>query len=471
MFEPDTIVLSTKPRWRRLWWSAAITGPLLLISAWLGYQWYWDRDFRAAIAETDRLDPGWRLFDLEAARAEIPDSENSAIQVLAAKKLLPAGWFSLRPASPTTPLEDALDCLSPVERLNPDQSEQIDAELVKAAAALPPARQLANMPRGRYAISWTPNAIGTLVPHIELVRDVGRLLRLDALQRAEKDDIDGALISCRAVLNTGRSFGDETTAISQLVRLAYQRLTLRTLERALAQGSGSETGLVEIQRLLEDEADQPLSLIAARAERAAIHQFLEFVERGGHYRASFGMRSATGSNDLDEFLDRAKARGCHAAYLRYLNQYVEIAKLPPEQQVEGVRHVEMQPPENVPQLLAALGGFNVDLRKLTENFHHSLAFLHCGVAAVAVERYRLAHGRWPERLQDLVPTYLSKIPVDPCQPLRYRRLKDGVIIYTVCEEQQDNGGQRVRIKARDPDRDVGFQLWDPEQRRQLAQKK
>ena len=44
------------------------------------------------------------------------------------------------------------------------------------------------------------------------------------------------------------------------------------------------------------------------------------------------MRSRTGSNDIDEFLDRAKARGCHAAYLRYLNQCVEIAKLPPEQQ-------------------------------------------------------------------------------------------------------------------------------------------
>src|SRR5207248_825627 len=80
---------------------------------WLGYQWYWDRAFRTAIAEADRLDPGWRLMELEAARAEIPDSENAAIQVLAVRKLLPPGWFAPPPASPSTPMEDDLDHLPP----------------------------------------------------------------------------------------------------------------------------------------------------------------------------------------------------------------------------------------------------------------------------------------------------------------------------------------------------------------------
>ena len=87
---------------------------------------------------------------------------------------------------------------------------------------------------------------------------------------------------------------------------------------------------------------------------------------------------------------------------------------------------------------------------------------------MAVERFRLANDRWPERLEDLVPAYLSKIPIDPFdgRPLRFRRLKDGVIIYTVGEDQKDDGGQRIRIKAGGPDADIGFQLWDPERRRQ-----
>ncbi len=472
MLEPDTILLSSKPRRRMLLWAAVIGCPFVLVFAWLGYKWYLDREYSAAIEEADRLDPGWRLAELEAARAEVPDSENAALQVLAAKKLLPTGWFPPPPGTITTKLEDDLDHLPPTQRLDESQSKKLGAELGKAAAALSAARRVAEIPRGRYVVLWTADAIGTLVPHVQEAREIGRLLQLDAVLRGENGDIDGALASCSAILNTGRSFGDETAAITQLVRLSCQRLAIRSLERALAQGTASDAALLEIQRLLEDESEQPLLLIATRAERAMIHQFLKFVENGGHYRASFGMRSRTGSNDIDEFQDRAKARGCHAAYLRYLNECVEIAKLPPEQQVERLRHFDLRPPENVPQLLAALGGLNVDLKKLAENFHHRLAFVRCGVAAVAVERYRLANGRWPERLDDLVPDYLSKIPIDPFdgQPLRFRWLKDSVIIYTVGEDQQNDGGQRVRIKAGAPDADVGFQLWDAERRRQSAAK-
>src|SRR5207249_12186268 len=93
MLEPDTILLPSKPRRRMLLWAAVIGCPFVLVFAWLGYKWYLDRDYRAAIEEADRLDPGWRLAELEAARAEVPDSENAALQVAAGKKFLTAGWF------------------------------------------------------------------------------------------------------------------------------------------------------------------------------------------------------------------------------------------------------------------------------------------------------------------------------------------------------------------------------------------
>jgi hypothetical protein len=359
--------------------------------------------------------------------------------------------------------------LPPTQRLDESQSKQLGTELGKAAAALSAARRVAEMPRGRYVIIWTPNAIMTPIPHAQDAYEIRRLLRLDAVCRAEIGDTDGALTSSRALVNIGRTFGDEPTLVQLLTRTFCQKLAARSLERALAQGLSSETALAEVQRLLEDEADQPLLLIAARGDRAMIHQFLEFVEAGGNPRV--GLVSRTGSRDVDEFLDRGKARGCHTAYLHYLNEYVEIAKLPQQQQVERLRHFDLRPPKNVPQLLVPTAG-SFDLDWLAERYHSGLAFLRCGVAAVAVERYRLANGRWPERLDDVVPAYLSKIPIDPFdgQPLRFRRLKDGVIIYTVGEDQKEDGGQRMRIKAGAPDADVGFQLWDAERRRQAPKK-
>src|SRR5690242_10014959 len=45
-----------------------------------------------AVAETDRLDPGWRFEDLEAQRQLPPPEKNAALQVLAVQSLLPRGW-------------------------------------------------------------------------------------------------------------------------------------------------------------------------------------------------------------------------------------------------------------------------------------------------------------------------------------------------------------------------------------------
>ena len=63
-------------------------------------------------------------------------------------------------------------------------------------------------------------------------------------------------------------------------------------------------------------------------------------------------------------------------------------------------------------------------------------------AALAVERYRLVHGVCPERLADLVPDYLDAVPMDPFdgEPLRYRRLETGYMVYSVGRNLVDDGG-------------------------------
>ena len=66
-------------RWgRRLLWAglilvAVLTGGFFLISYLIEEVW------QDAAAEADRLDPGWRLEDLEAHRAAVPDDQNGAL--------------------------------------------------------------------------------------------------------------------------------------------------------------------------------------------------------------------------------------------------------------------------------------------------------------------------------------------------------------------------------------------------------
>jgi len=63
--------------------------------------------------------------------------------------------------------------------------------------------------------------------------------------------------------------------------------------------------------------------------------------------------------------------------------------------------------------------------------------------AVAVERYRRAHGgEIPASLASLVPDYLPALPRDPMdnQPLRFKKLPRGYVVYSIGADGVDNGG-------------------------------
>lgn len=63
--------------------------------------------------------------------------------------------------------------------------------------------------------------------------------------------------------------------------------------------------------------------------------------------------------------------------------------------------------------------------------------------AIALERYQLAHGNYPETLEALVPQFITKLPHDVIngQPLKYRRTNDGsFILYSIGWNEKDDGG-------------------------------
>ncbi|MCX6962413.1 MAG: hypothetical protein NTZ08_08185 [Verrucomicrobia bacterium] len=66
--------------------------------------------------------------------------------------------------------------------------------------------------------------------------------------------------------------------------------------------------------------------------------------------------------------------------------------------------------------------------------------------ACAVERYRMAHGRLPATLEDLVPAFLLSVPTDPLtgKPLCYKPSESSsYLIYGTGWDQTDNAGSSV----------------------------
>ena len=63
--------------------------------------------------------------------------------------------------------------------------------------------------------------------------------------------------------------------------------------------------------------------------------------------------------------------------------------------------------------------------------------------AVALERFRLTRGAFPQTLAELVPDFLRAVPVEIVsgEPYRYRRTDDGsFVLHSVGPDLRDDGG-------------------------------
>jgi hypothetical protein len=256
------------------------------------------REVADAVAEADRLDPGWRFEDMvEVPRPLPPPERNSAVQVLKANSLLARGWPYPPPAphGEDSPELDMWRDHSPSWYVG-EPARQFDAldvrmmrgAMKRAGPALEEAWKLAAMPEGRYPITWAADIDSTLCPWGDALHRVESLLGFDGSLRTQDGDPDGALCDARAILNLGRSIGDEPFFGGPRTRLIMRLQAGRLILRTLAQGSATDAALATTQEAVRGEDAVPLFLLHFRADRAVTHRFLGQVDDGRHCLSEWG---------------------------------------------------------------------------------------------------------------------------------------------------------------------------------------
>lgn len=469
-----------RPRRRRLI-GCLVAGALLLLAVYGGLALFWDRELTDALAEAERDIPHWRMYDLEDARAVLPEEENSSELIVSIKALTPRYWpiWYLDPPptqSDTQPLEDRvafeerLRRRPPNVRLDEEQKRVFRAECDRAACAIHLSRALVDYPRGRHPLKLAPDGISTLLPRTQEARQVGGLLEPDIDLRAEEGDLVGALESCHAVLNAARSMGDEPYLISCLVRIALRAIAVRKLERVLAQGEPPTEALAALQRQLEEEDEYPLLLQGARGDRAMLDTLLEGVQEGrvpvNHLVQQ--VRVNTGASrrwaELSVRASVLAVKPQRAECLRLMNRYVAIAARPPEDQEDAMTLLFDDMARTKPLVRQLI---HPAAEKCYYASQRSHVDLRCAVLMLAMERFRQAHQRWPTTPDELVPAYLARAPRDPHDggPLRCLRREDGWVIYSPGRDKMDDGGNVWPISA-EAGSDWGYRLWDVAARRQ-----
>src|SRR5262249_34556717 len=153
--ENEAVETDTSRPW--MGWLKGLGWAVLMLALLVIVRLIWDRGTMASklqetLAELDRIEPGWRLEDIEAAREQIPEEENSARTVIEAASLLPHEW-------PSQKFAERFAHLAPQEQLAPDDLTQLQQELLRLRPALDAAGKLADMPRGRHYLHYERNPI------------------------------------------------------------------------------------------------------------------------------------------------------------------------------------------------------------------------------------------------------------------------------------------------------------------------
>lgn len=131
----------------------------------------------------------------------------------------------------------------------------------------------------------------------------------------------------------------------------------------------------------------------------------------------------------------------------YIDEALSALRLPDGQQWPALRKAQKKLQAQVSHQFLPIARSGLSLSENLVNLPFvNQTLLRAAATACAVERYRLAHGdALPETLEALVPNFIPSVPLDPWtqQPLRYRKLSPGYVIYGVGQDGKDDDGVSV----------------------------
>jgi len=304
--------------------------------------------------------------------------------------------------------------------------------------------EAASIEHCRYPIGFV-QAYDLADPRLDNIRNCSQLLLLDVLIQCENQDIDKAFASIRASLALARSINMPLLGF-QLTHIGMQSWACRSIERILNRISlGDEQLLTLSEWITIPDIGEPFKRALVTEQCLGLHTLQAPIK---------DITKRTGHKGMLLMLVPWKMLGlCYRDTLTFIDlmqESIDTMDLPDPERLAAFDAVQKSVHQGGRGGVLMHEFWPTHTRILDIGIRY-MAQLRTARTALAVERYRLAEGKLPESLDDLVPAYISAIPDDPFNgsPLKYRILQHGYVVYSVDEDLTDEGGTERGTQGRD----------------------
>lgn len=333
-------------------------------------------------------------------------------------------------------------------------------------------RAASRRPYSRFDIQYdAEDPVSILLPHLAPIKSIALVVRIKAEAELASGKSDAAFDDVRFILSLANSVQNEPLLISQLVRIAILNIDAEVIRKGLAEHRWSEAQLQGLQadlakiNLLKDVR------LGMEGERAAFGvRLFELLHRRNERNNVLGALGALGLNGFN-FAPDGWLYFEQVNCLRFYSDQINHGMNAEATQVNP-RYLDdysAQWSQNTNHFFRLVFGHKIMAQILVP----ALARLHQKSAAAqtsveqalivcALERYRMATGKYPQTLDSLAPKFLDSVPVDVCdgKPMKYHLARDGqFVLYSVGWNQKDDGGEIVLRKGKTPGRNLNEGDW------------
>jgi hypothetical protein len=361
------------------------------------------------------------------------------------------------PAQPGSPATDVLLALSKYDGV---------IEELRAACRLA---------HSRYPINYDSESPFMIhLPHLAPLKSCAQVLQLRCLADLQAGQPKKALDDVRLVLQLADKVRTEPLLISHLVRVAMVQIMLQPIWEGLAEHRWPDAQLAALEAELAKLDFLAAWRLSMRGELAAQADEAEYLRRNPDRLEELEGLSKLFGGQNDVRLPRGVVARLIPGGWFYQNQY-RCARMLEEYCVPlADAKLGTFSPNLVRRGEAALAAesaslFNVyerlvlpSLGKAAARFAYGQASVNLARTAIALERYRLAHGAYSESLDALAPQFITQVPHDVIggEALKYRREPNGLfVLYSIGWNEKDDGGVAVFDKDGALDIQSGDWIW------------